>query len=143
MGGWVGGWVGRGDAPHFVLKPPRAGQAPKTTDFRPLTNYISFLGSHRSRGKHFRLLNRAEVRPHPEHRLGQTWPREGGGGGIKCQTISSLTGPWPREGAYRRLKHTFLGVALAPRGGVSKAKPYMLLDGALAPRRFGKMEDGR
>ena len=140
----MGGWVGRGDAPHFVLKPPRAGQAPKTTDFRPLTNYISFLGSHRSRGKHFRLLNRAEgaqsaltqstalVKPGPER-----------GGGIKGQTISSLTGPWPREGAYRRLKHTFLGVALAPRGGVSKVKPYMLLDGALVPRRFGKMEDGR
>ena len=35
-------------------------------------------------------------------------------GRIKGQTISSLTGPWPREGAYQRSSHICLDGALAP-----------------------------
>jgi hypothetical protein len=97
----VGGWVGRGDAPHFVLKPPRAGQAPKTTDFRPLTNYISFLGSHRSRGKHFRLLNRAEGAQSAltqSTALVKPGPERGGGGVSKVKPYPPRRGLGPVRG---------------------------------------------
>jgi hypothetical protein len=47
-------------------------------------------------------------------------------GRIKGQTISSLAGPWPREGAYQRPPiYSYHILCFGPRGGVSKVKPYI------------------
>jgi hypothetical protein len=89
----------------------------------------------------------SKVKPYP--------PWRGPGpetGRIKSQTICSLTGPWPREGAYQRSNHIILDGALAPRRGRIKGQTiysltgplpregayqlsnHILLDGALASR---------
>ena len=90
----------------------------------------------------------SKVKPYP--------PWRGPGpetGRIKSQTICSLTGPWPREGAYQRSNHIILDGALAPRRGRIKGQTlysltgplpregayklsnHLHLDGALASRR--------
>ena len=62
-------------------------------------------------------------------------------GHIRVQSICSMAGPWPREGACQRSTHMLVDGALAPRGCVSKDKSISSWTGPCPERGHIKGQD--